>query len=376
MKFNSKPDLKNIIKTVGSVPYNPFGIPLETFRNKITEEEGSITFRIKSMGNLFDKNLKKVTVFDLPLSNSHMILERDELFHLNLIHISETFGLRVASLDGADYANASGLFLANVWSPKELRLHVGDSEKKIGLRFANGKSMPQKVIKASDGSFVLVGDEGVDVRMLTVKKGSTSIVEPSAKEIFDFRILRTQTLIDNCKKGDFLLETTLVQLGISMLVSSMEVYLQKRFIELEKEGWSSNFDALCERMFSAKYTASRKQAIEDLASEAKMSKLEAAFQAARAEMSFQEMRKVRRAYKSCYGIDVDSSVDPKVVSEISEFVHYRHRIIHAAKDLSILNEDKVPPEKPVFASKETLERAAKAFSSFVEAFHKGTLKST
>ena len=158
-----------------------------------------------------------------------------------------------------------------------------------------------------------------------------------------------------------------------MLVSGMETYLQKRFLELETEEWTADFDLLCSKIFSAKYLGQRKLEAEERAELETISKLEALFQTARSEMSFQEVKKVRRSYKHCYGIDLDEIIPAELMNEIDKYVHYRHRIIHAAADLSILNNDKVPPEEPEFAKKETLEKAKSTFVLFIEKFQAATL---
>jgi len=93
------------------------------------------------------------------------------------------------------------------------------------------------IISVSNGSYILVGDEGVDVRAVYLKIGERYIAEPPAIELFNFNIERIRILLQSCK-GDFLFETTCVQAGIVLLVSALEAYFKKRFIELEKEGES------------------------------------------------------------------------------------------------------------------------------------------
>lgn len=374
VKTGRQIDIGTLIEAVGTQPFNPLGIPFEQLKNKINENEGTITFTITRLGNLFDRSLPSVTLFDLPLNNSHSILKREGFFDFNLYHLSEAHGLRRASLDGRRFEFSKGLRFFVVWSPAETRLHVGDTEKEVGLLTANGEKLPQRVIRTGDKWFLLADEKGIDVRMMTVKSGEKVTVEPSAKEIFDFRILRTQTVIDGCKKGDFLFETTLVQMGIAMLVSGMETYLQKRFTELENEGWAPDFVALTSRLFSKKYLSQRRQEAEERASSQGISKIQALLQTARSEMSFQEMKKAKRSYKVTYGLDLDTLVPARLFDEVDRYVHYRHRIIHAAADLSMLNSDEVPPATPVFANKETLEKARDTFVEFVNTIHKATLK--
>jgi len=85
-------------------------------------------------------------------------------------------------------------------------------EHRVGLLSACSKDILTQVVKGKGGSYILVGDEGVDVRVVYVKMGERIIAEPSAIELFNFSIERVRVLLQGCK-GDFLFETTCVQAG-------------------------------------------------------------------------------------------------------------------------------------------------------------------
>ena len=61
------------------------------------------------------------------------------------------------------------------------------------------------------------------------------------------------------------------------------------------------------------------------------------------------------------------------MEKVRQFIRFRHRIVHAARDLTILNYDEIPKKDPIFANKRTLEEARDAFVEFVGTIHEYTL---
>jgi hypothetical protein len=75
-------------------------------------------------------------------------------------------------------------------------------------------------------------------------EGGEIILLPTAKEIWNSSTDKVNVLINGCKVGGFLFETTIVQQCLVMLVTGLEVYSKNRFLEMEKEGKEPNIDAL------------------------------------------------------------------------------------------------------------------------------------
>ncbi|MGC8871224.1 MAG: HEPN domain-containing protein [Brevinematia bacterium] len=222
---------------------------------------------------------------------------------------------------------------------------------------------------------VLIGDEGVDVRVVYIKKETKPTVEPMAKELFDFNIERINTIVNGCTLGDFLFESTCVQLDIVLLVSALETYLKKRFVELEHEGWDANFNALCNKIFSSKYRERRKEEIEEKASSQGKSKLEVLVEEFR-EMNFQDLDKCKRIYDSCYDIKINEIVSSQLMEKVKHFITFRHKIVHSVGDLTILNYDEIPMKTPIFANEKILEEVRDTFVDFVKRVHEFTTSKT
>lgn len=91
-------------------------------------------------------------------------------------------------------------------------------------------------------------------------------------------------------------------------------------------------------------------------------------------INFQNYHDCKRAYNKAYGIKFGNlNLSSNTLEGLQSYIRYRHRIIHVSPSLGMLNQEKVPPEKPVFPKKETAENARECFSEFIEALHQATL---
>jgi len=362
--------IRNIIRVLSPRVYNPFGIPNP--ERVINEDEGTIEFII-SIGNLFDDRLDHVVIFDLPVKDSRFILQREGFYNLVFYRISPRYGFRVTRLDISRMKDSKELHIFVVWSPKGDKLYVGDLEHRVGLLNADSKNISTQVIKGRDGSYILVGDEGVDVRAVYVKIRKRPIAEPSAIELFNFNIERVRVLPQGCK-GDFLFETTCVQAGIVLLVSALEAYFKKRFIELEKAGWRPDLDELFKRIFPRKYFKSRKNEILEKALSEGRSAVEVLVEEHR--INFQDLNECKRAFNSCYGLKLGEifSGKPQLIEKVRRIISYRHKIVHSGRDVTVLNYEEVPEQPPVFSNKQLLEEAMQDVIEFVNTFHEATLR--
>jgi len=356
----------NIVKVLNPRIYNPFGIP--NLEKIINEDEGTIEF-VVSRGNLFDDKLNHVVIFDLPIGNSRFILQREGFYNLVFYHISPRF--RITRLDISKMKDSKGLHIFVVWSPEGDKLYVGDVEHKIGLISADSKDVTTQVIRGKNGSYILVGDEGVDVRAVYIKIGRRVIVEPSAIEIFNFSIERVKVLLQSCK-GDFLFETTCVQAGIVLLVSALEAYFKKRFLELEQEGWKPNLDELFRSIFSSKYLESRKNEIFEKAQSEGKSVIEILVE--EGYVNFQNLDECKRAFSSCYELKLGEifKEKPRLIEKIRRIISYRHKIVHSGRDVTVLNYEEVSEKPPIFSSMELLKEAMQDIIEFVNTFHEKT----
>lgn len=375
IRINSKEAAKNIVRVLSPSPYSPFPIPFDQLIKLIHEKEGTIEFKIKEMGNLFNRGLERVWIFDLPVGSSRLLLIREGFFNLVLYHFSPEIGVRVAKLDVSKFVHSSGLHIFVTWSQKESHLYVGDIGKRVGLLSARAEIKSSSALSGKDGSFLLVGDEGVDVRMLYFKKGEMLVIEPNAIDVFNFSIERLNTLIKGCGQGNFLFESTCVQAGLVMLISAFETYCSKRFIEMESTGWTLDFNQLCKAIFPRKRAEDLKLEIAEKSRIKKKSKSEILVED-RYIKSFQDFDLCKEVFNKGYGVKFGNipNVDPQVIEEVRKLMQFRHRIVHSGKDVTILNYDEIPDKAPIFSNKQFLEDAKNIFVEFIKKLHVATSK--
>jgi hypothetical protein len=345
--------------------FNSFNIPLD----QINEREGTIVFTLKEV-NLYDKLAESVVIFDLPVGDSRLTLERDRSFNLKFTHRSLQAGVRLAKVDLNAFSYEHGLFIAATWSDTESTLSVGEAGGS-NLVTVKGKETGARWVKGKDGSLFQLGDEGVTVMMARVVENGKVVLEPKAKEIFDFAVIKAKLLLDNCQKlGDFLFETTSVQQCIVMLVTGFEIYCRARFLEMEEEGWTPDFDNLCRVFLSNCERKAVRQTIEK--DSQKLGKTPTWILVNKRRINFQSYEDCKRAYNKGYGIKFgkDLGLRNYMLKDVQRFIDYRHNIIHAGSDLTMLNRERVPTEEPIFANKVLGEKAGDTFQQFVDALHK------
>ena len=131
--------------------FNPLKIPPE----KIPPKDGTLEFRT-SIGNLLDKNLDRIMIFDIPVEKCRFTLLRDCDFYLKFIHYDPEIGTRIAKVDAAKIKREDGkLFFALTWSKEESYLYLGTKE---GLFY--DKAQKAEFEKFSVMSWVKVDERG------------------------------------------------------------------------------------------------------------------------------------------------------------------------------------------------------------------------
>ena len=249
--------------------HNHIRIPIE----QLNEQEGTIEFVVKG-SYVSSKNIPSIRILEIVKDQTVFILERDSNFFLKFIQSNPNYKTKIAKINLQDFNNASSLYIALTWSKKENAIYVGEYG---GNKLRKSKSFEEPNIKFRigwDGKIYQIGEESVQVGYYKVKNGKEVILEPTAKEIFDFQMEKIKILIDNCKKGDFLFESILVQQIIVMLTTAFEVYTRTRFLELEKEGKVVNIEALYKYFFSDKYREQNKKEVVEKADKQGKTELE------------------------------------------------------------------------------------------------------
>ncbi len=321
-----------------------------------------------------DTFLQKILILDIQVGESRFFLHRNKNFDLIFTHWSTRRGIRMARVNIWGFNLYRGLFISLTWSEEENNLYVGE-QGGLNLKFNKAEQRERIIRMGINGELYKVGDEGVDVAWYHIREDSCDFLIPTAKEIWEFKIKRINTIIEGCKSKNFLFESTLVLQCLVMLVTGFEAFTQKRFIKIEREGNIPNIKSLMNDFARDKYT---KEKVKDYAESTGKSLLESMLELrnGRGLINFQNWRDCKRAYNRAYGIIFGElfPLESKIFENIKKYFEWRHKIIHSKVDMTILNFDKVPEEEPIFAKKEFIEQVRDDYIKLINKLHEYTVQ--
>jgi hypothetical protein len=172
----------------------------------------------------------------------------------------------------------------------------------------------------------------------------------------------------------YIFENVTTNMSIVMLMTGFETYCGRRFLELENEGSKPDYDALVSKFLS---NSERDRGDpEVIIQEAKETGVSAITLLKQKKIDFGNWDQCKSAYNKGYGIRFGEDLEVKyeILEEVQRLIRYRHRVVHVSPLIGTLNQDRVPPEKPVFANRTYGESAIKTTSEFVEKLHEVTLR--
>lgn len=334
--------------------------------------EGTFTFEYQS-ADLFDKSKLGGIILEIPSGQHLFRLERDNDLCIHFYHSSPGTGTRVASIDLKNLPAAPIVFMAFSWSPEETKLHISPRVPGATLVSATGNSSNRQFRVGRDGHVYQVGDHGVELMGVSVYQAGQPVIQPTALEAWRETVKAIEILSTGHSTEGYIYEVVLANLTLAVLVTGFEAYTKKRFIELEQEGITADASAVLEAFYSKKERETGINAsLESEAMDAKVSVLE--YIVGRHVINFQSYQKCKRAYNKGYGIKFgDLDLPGNQLEALQSYIRYRHKIIHVSPLMGMLNQERVPPEEPVFSKKQTAEAAKECFRGFIDKLHQATL---
>jgi hypothetical protein len=163
-------------------------------------------------------------------------------------------------------------------------------------------------------------------------------------------------------------------LAIIILVTGFENYCKMRFFELEKNGIIPDVDAILRLYFSKKDIDDNiKSIIEQRAQKNQISLIQQLSTERR--LNFQNYTECSKAFFQGYGIKFDElgGITSQDIHEIKKMINYRHRLIHVNPLITMLNELNIPPETPIFISKDLADKTENLFDKFITSLHTKTI---
>jgi hypothetical protein len=205
-----------------------------------------------------------------------------------------------------------------------------------------------------------------------VQQSGKHVLAPTALEVWQSTLQAVELLWTGKSDQGFIFEVLQATSSLSMLVTGLENYGKTRLLEIETEGITPDASALFTAFSSrAERESGRFAELQTQATATGQSIFATVVDNVR--INFQNFDDLKRAFRASYGIKVgEIGVDTAVLGELRRLIGYRHRIVHVSPLLAMLNQDKVPPDEPVFANRALSERAVTVFRSVVEALHKAS----
>ena len=350
-------------------------IPAHIFRQiqeAIRRPEGTFTFNYQSP-DFFDKKKPGGIIFEIPSGEHLFRLERDNDLCIHFYHSSPGTGTRVATIDLNNLTPAPCVSIAFSWIPNEIKLHVGPKIIDAELASATGIASKRKFRIGKDGHVYQIGDHGVEVMGVSFYQAGQPIIQPTAIEAWEETVKAIDILATGQSTEGYIYEVVATNLTLAILVTGFEAYTKKRFLEIEQEGLAPDTGAVINVFYPKE---ERETGIETLlksqAMDAKVSVLQHVV--SRNAINFQNYKNCKRAYNKGYGIKFgEIGISGPKIEALQSYIRYRHKIIHVSPSLGMLNQERVPPEEPVFPKKDTADMAKSCFQEFIELLHQATL---
>jgi len=336
--------------------------------------EGTFQFRYRFDGP-FDCTIGHGVLLEIVSGGIMFRLELDPDLTLHFIHSSPGTGTRDACTSIEPLLGSKAIRITLVWSPQETRLHVGGSGDGGGLLTGVGRPSKRQFRVDADGAVHQIGNDTIDVMGVRVYSGRRLILQATALETWNQTTKAVQILLGGSSPDGYLFEVVQANFVITILVTGFETYCGRRFIELEEEGMRADFTSLASKFLTrSEHEHGQAEAIVDEAAREGITPARKLVEERR--INFQSYDNCKTAFNKGYGIrfGVDLDISNTVLEELQQLIGFRHRIIHVSPITAMLNEDRVPPEEPVFSNAKYAQDALTTFDSFVQALHSATLR--
>ncbi len=351
------------------------GIPkelVEQTQEALKLPEGTIEFRYQS-NNLFDPGIDRGILMQIPSGENLLRLERDSNLDLHFFHSSPGTNTRVATVSLNSLKDSKALRITLVWSLEKIGLCVADANNPHISVSRIGEPSNRKFRVGADGSVFEIGNKNVEVMELRVRSKGKTILEPIAIETWNNTVKAVEILQTGSSSEGYIFENVTTNMAIVMLVTGFETYCKKRFLELESEGIKPDQDSLFREFLSSR---ERERSLECIGVRRRCGGISPIHKlVSDRRIDFGNWEDCKRAYNKGYGIKFgeDLRVQNMALEELQRLIYYRNRIVHVSPLLGMLNQDKVPPEEPVFANRQYSQNALRICKEFIQGLHKATL---
>jgi hypothetical protein len=342
--------------------------------NQIKRPEGTLTFRYTFEG-LFDPSIGNGILIQVVTGGYLFRLARDQELNLTFTQAAPGTGTRIATVALEPLRDCASINVAMTWSPDNIALHVLDTRNPSRMLTAQGTQAPRMFQVGVGGMVAEIGDAGVEAFETYAYVNGKTIIQPPALEAWRATLSAVKVLLSGSSTEGYMYEVVTANLSISVLVTGYETYCKRRFLELEQEGINPDLDALFSVVLVREERQRRDRGealqIDQDAAQQGVSLIQHLSDLRR--LDFQDFARCKRLYNKAYHIKFgeDLNLSSQLLEEVQRFIRARHRIVHVTPLSPMIFE---PGKMDDEAMDARVERATRAFDTFINELHAATLR--
>ena len=334
----------------------------EKLKDFIRNTIGALSFQTTESLDLFDKNLTGGLIFQIIGDCQLVHLEKDDNFNFSFYHYSPGTGTRIARISIDEVEQSDKLMWFLNWSTDKIELTVGPMGiTEARLHNAVGVESKRKA-NVNNGHIMWIGSENAEVMGVGLITGNNTILLSTAKDLWNETKLTIDTLRNGFVKSGYIQIVVKNNLTILTLITGLEIYLKARFLEIYKEGITTDINALIDNypnLVKNIYYKNDPTILINIIDN---------------KTNFQNFKDARKAYQSAYKIDFLKIIkNPKDLDLLKKVIRYRHRLTHGYPLLAIINESDMPDEELIGVDDLFTENVINIFDNFINTLHTSTL---
>lgn len=339
------------------------GLPSDLGRG-LCRPEGTLEFKYRS-DQLFDPEAGRGRILDQVAGRHVFRLERDERMRLLFLHSSPGTGTRIATIEMSKLDRAAGIHVFLLWAPDSTKLVVGPVPPG-SLVEAEGVRSPTQLIVGRSGEVFEVGDVGVSVGSFRAYAGDQLVAEPAAIDAWHDTIRAVKVMRGGRSDEGFMFEVIQANAIVVMLVTGLETYAEKRFVEVAGEGIPPDLETL--RIDFPRLGGESTPGAPAVGDESVLDPY-----VGRPGINFQNYEELKQAFRSAYGIRISAlaPLSSDDVRDLKSVIRLRHQVIHVSPLQAI--RAGLGTGNLEFTNQDYADEAISLVERFVSALHQATL---
>ena len=354
-----------------------FGTTPEKLQEMISimlRPSGSMTFMCQNYN--FGQLLRQVIIFlDIKTGDHIFKIIKDENELISFIHSSPGTGTRISTLNFTRFLKVTNLAWQFAWHPNNIifQIDVDDTFKTPEITY--GKKAEFQLRLTENGQEISLGSEE-SIHYYSYKEGGQVLLQPTAIQSWDGTKLAIKVILKSAECiDDYLLQIISGNIAISMLVTGMEVYYQRRFAEIEREGFVCDCEKVMDTFLSREDISNGKKI--NIIMEAQKRIVPISTIIVRKKIiNFQNYEECKKAYNKGYKIifGKDLGISNKTLEVLQDLISHRHKVIHVSPLESTILTPKSKSKDQINSDKKSYTLIIETFDNFIQALHIASMR--